>query len=62
MQKLYSQAVSVAQNPHRISASFTLDVCEEREKKKKIAKFALHFPEIAFVPDSLKGFRLSNIK
>lgn len=60
MQKLYSQAVSVAQNPHRIPASFTLDVHEEREKR--IAKFALYFPENASVPDSLKGFRLSNIK
>lgn len=60
MQKLYSQAVSGAQSPHRISASFTLDLYEEREKK--IAKFALCFPENTFVPDSLKGFRLSNIK
>lgn len=59
MQKLYSQAVSVAQNPHRISASFTLDVYEKREKR--IAKFALYFPENTFVPDSLKVFRLSNI-
>lgn len=60
MQKLYSQAVSVTQNPHKISASFTLDVCEEKEKK--IAEFALYFPENTFGPDSLKGFRLSNIK
>lgn len=53
MRGLYSQAVS-----HKTTASFTLDVYEE----KKSTKLAFHFSDNTFVSDLLNSFRLSNIK